>query len=137
MLSTLLLATFVLAAPPTEPTQVWEGKLYVEFLEAKPKRRKVERTGDVLPVTLRITRTGTSFTGEWTEGDRSLAIAGVVKRGKFEAAPTRVLKGKWNDDILKDLKFSGKFDEKSMQGLLYGAGNKRVRGGEFELEKKR
>ena len=137
MITTLLLSTIVLAAPPTEATEVWEGKLYVEFVEAHPKRRNIKRTGNEMPASLRITRTGTKFTGEWTEGDRSLAVQGVVKRGKFECVPTSVIKGTWNEDIVNDLKISGAFDNKRMQGELSGVGAKRVRAGQFVLTKQR
>lgn len=136
MITTALLATMILSAPPTEAPEVWEGKLYVEFVEAHPRQRKVKRSGDVMPATLRIVKTGTSFTGEWIEGDRSLAIAGTIKRGQFQAVPTRVLKGTWNQDILNDLRITGSFNQREMRGQLYGAGAKRVRGGQFVMQKK-
>ena len=137
MFTGLLLATLALSAPATaEVEEVWEGKLYVEYVEAKPKKHRVKRNGDVLPLTIRITRKGNNFTGEWIEGNRSLAIEGTLGRGEFNATPTSVLKGEWNNDILTTLELSGEYDKKGMSGQLQGVGNRKARGGQFELKKK-
>jgi hypothetical protein len=136
MLTTVLWTAMVLHAAPKQVDEVWEGTLYVEFMQAKPKQRRVKRSGDVLPLKLEITRKGRAFTGKWIEGDRSLAVEGTMNRGVIEAVPTRVLKGNWNNEILGSLRISGEFKKGKMAGWLYGVGNRRVRGGEFELQKK-
>lgn len=139
MLPTILVALLVFAVPVNGLEEVWEGTLELETAHA-PKPRKNPSGGKQhaksVPLSIKIKRSGTKFTGEWIEGPRALEIAGVIKNRQFEAVPTRNKRGTWQTAILQDLSFEGRFDKDELTGTMYGAGKKKQRGGTFTVRRK-
>lgn len=126
------------SAPPKE--EVWEGMLHTELAAKNRRKRQKGRdriVGDEVPLTLRITRNGKDFTGEWDQdGHHVLAIEGTIVGRQFEARATRIVKGQWKEDIVRDMRFVAEIDKKEMRGEQLGIGADRARWGTFQVKKK-
>lgn len=126
------------SAPPKD--EVWEGMLHTERATKNRKKGQQGRgriVGKEVPLTLRITRKGKDFTGEWDQGgDHVLAIEGTIVGRQLEARATRVVKGQWKEDIVRDMRFVAEIDKKEMRGEQLGIGADRARWGTFQVKKK-
>jgi hypothetical protein len=142
MLSAVLVAALILAAPVKGVEEVWQGTLNTDFFKAKGKKKKSapkKAVGSSHKLTLRIKRHGDKFTGVWDEGDRSLDIAGDVNYRVFKVTHIEVKSGKWKAEVLKDLQISGEFDKDDpgiLHGGLFGKSKKLERSGEFTVMRK-
>jgi hypothetical protein len=123
------------AATAAEVLEIWQGTLSAESVTQKGKSARGKRQGRQHDLTLRITRKGGEFTGEWIEGDRVLAIAGKISGRQMSGRPTSVKKGKWRNDVLDDLHFAADIKKDQMEGRILGVGDRRARGGVFHLRK--
>jgi hypothetical protein len=140
MLSAVLLTTMTFAVAAPEVHELWQGTLDGAVATQKKKKGRTKVEARTRNVTLRLTRKGSNFVGEWTEeGKGTLEISGTVTgsqaRRSFTAAPTRVKKGNWAGDIVRDLSLQGEIVKDEMSGTVFGSGAKRVRAATFVLRK--
>lgn len=133
--STLAISATANAEDHAQPDSVWVGSMKtLNTIDGKPQVNTYDCRLAILK------RDGAKFTGEywWANDARGIGIEGIVEKGGMRFTATKELKGEGVNDLINNVRISGRFRGKGMKELQlkYVVPGTQARSGEIVVKLK-
>lgn len=114
VLGSTLVPSIANAADLAQPDSVWEGSMKtLNVIDGKPQVNTYDCRLTILK------REGAKFSGEfwWANDARGIGIEGNIERGGMRFTANKELKGEGVNDLINNVRISGRFRGKGMKEL--------------------